>query len=86
MKLDSTRKTALEELLKLSEPTLDDAIAIVEAYIYVRKGMEVSIDLEKTASNVPTMWKHVIRESEMTKFERALEDALEWFGSNFNGL
>ena len=81
--LNVDQRTKLDTLLKKSYYDINEAKAIVELYILVRKGKLISINLEKGTEGYSPVMKRFVMHSQVERLVSCQEDALEWFGINY---
>ena len=81
--LNNSQNHILHNLLLKKKYDLDEAIAIVELYILVRKGRSIKINLEKGTEGYHRIMKKFHMNGQSDQLMRALNDSLQWFGLNY---
>jgi len=81
--LNQSQRGVLRSLLLKKTYDLNEAIAIVELYILVRKGVSIKINLEKGMENYHPIMRKLALEGQVQQLMPAHDDALEWFGINY---
>ena len=81
--LNKDQLDQLDSLLLKTIYDLDDVKAIVKLYILVRKGVDVTINLEKGMEKYPIVMKRFAMQGQAQELMSAQADALEWFGLNY---
>tara|TARA_R110000765_G_scaffold26628_7_gene64940 strand:- start:364 stop:630 length:267 start_codon:yes stop_codon:yes gene_type:complete len=81
--LNVNQRTKLDTLLNKTSYDINEAKAIVELYILVRKGKLISINLEKGTEGYAAVMKGFIMHSQVERLTSCQQDALDWFGLNY---